>query len=349
MSFSMLIFVFALSLFLNLCVIFCSKKFHFFIDSDTSDKPQRFHTTPVPRAGGLSIFIPFVIFILLNIFENPSPLLLGLLCGGGIVFLSGIIEDFNGSLSPKLRLLLQCLGGWLFVWLSGEMLSDLGFGISLPPFIAVPFSIFAIVGIINAMNIIDGFNGLASGVALLALFCIAFLIPNDLIYAPLIYVLMACIFGFWILNFPFGKIFLGDGGAYFLGFVLASVLIILTQNPLHGEKLISPWFGIALLIYPFWEVIFSIYRRVGRTSPLLADNCHFHQYLYQILKPKTKYSNPLTSLAILMLIAPFMVSTIPFYRNHFALILLGLGFIFIYLILYRFISHTPSPHVLAES
>lgn len=342
MSFSMLILAFALSLFLNLCVIFCSQKFHFFIDSDTSDKPQRFHTTPVPRAGGLSIFIPFVIFISLNLFENPSPLLLGLLCGGGIVFLSGIIEDFNGSLSPKLRLLLQCLGGWLFVWLSGEVLSDLGFGISLPSFIAIPFSVFAIVGIINAINIIDGFNGLASGVVLLALSCIAFLIPSDLAYAPLIYILMACIFGFWILNFPFGKIFLGDGGAYFLGFVLASVLIVLTQNTLRGGS-ISPWFGIALLIYPFWEVMFSIYRRVGRSSPLLADNRHFHQYLYQFLKSKIPHANPLTSLVILMLIAPFMASTILFYHNHLALALLALGFILMYLILYRILSQAPSP------
>lgn len=322
-----------LSLILNIGVVTLSQKFHFFIDSGTSNKPQRFHDVPVPRAGGLSIFIPFCAYGLFFVFENPSPLVLGLLCGGGIVFLSGIIEDFNGSLSPKLRLLLQCLGGWAFVFLSGEFLSDLGFGISLPAFIAIPFSVFAIVGIINAINIIDGFNGLASGVVLIALACITFVLPEGFAYMSVMYVLMASVLGFWILNFPFGKIFLGDGGAYFLGFLLASLLIALTQNPNFSDGEISPWFGITLLVYPFWEVIFSIYRKkfIKHTSPMQPDKVHMHMLIYKRLT----HNNPKTTLFILLCITPFMVFSTFISGQNLPLCMLSFCFICGYMWLYR--------------
>lgn len=325
---------FFLSLFLNLAVIFIAKRFQFFIDENTSNKPQRFHTLPIPRAGGIGIFIPFFLCLLFLSFKFQDPLLQGLLWGGGIVFLSGIIEDFNASLSPKLRLFLQCLGGGVFVFFSGEYLNDLGFGISLPAYLGIPFSLFAIVGIINAINIIDGFNGLASGIALMALVCMAFLLPNSL-NLSIICILIGSILGFWVLNFPWGKIFLGDGGAYFLGFVLASMLISLTQDPLGGGvRETSPWFGIALLIYPFWEVLFSIYRRVGKHSPLLPDNHHLHQLLYHFLKCKTKWGNPLTSLLLLLLVCPFMILSLLLSQNPLALLLLSLAFILCYLMLY---------------
>ncbi len=324
---------FGLSFILNLIIILVARRLDWFIDS--LQKPQKFHSNPTPRAGGIGIFLPFLCLNSWLYLQNPSPLVLGLLCGGGIVFLSGIVEDFNASLSPKFRLFLQCLGSGIFIALSGIYLKDLGFGIHLPSYLGIPFTLFALVGMINALNIIDGFNGLASGIALIALILIISLgLPSPLSLSILI--LIASILGFWLLNFPFGKIFLGDGGAYFLGFILASLLVGITQTPSGGGAVeASPWFGIAILIYPFWEVIFSIYRRSRQTlSPLMPDNAHLHQLLYQKLC-KTPFANPLTSLLLLIINTPFMLLALFLHKEQNALALLSLAYILCYLLLYR--------------
>ena len=315
------------SLLLNLFIIWASKKFNLFVDTSTSNKPQRFHTLPTPRAGGIGIFAPFF-FTSLSLLHTQSSFLYAVLLGGSLVFASGLIEDFNASLSPKIRLFLQCLGGGVFIYLSDLYLKNLGFTITLPPYIGIPFTLFAIVGIINAINIIDGFNGLAGGVALLATSLIALLSGNGLEFILLLS-LIGGIVGFLLLNFPKGKIFLGDGGAYFLGFVLAVFLIWLTQNK---NLEISPWFGIGLLIYPFWEVVFSIYRRKfkSKTSAMLPDNQHFHQLLFL----KT-HSNPKTAFYILIFVAPFMIYAYIFCQDEKALVLESMIFVTIYFLLYQ--------------
>ncbi|RDU72252.1 undecaprenyl/decaprenyl-phosphate alpha-N-acetylglucosaminyl 1-phosphate transferase [Helicobacter brantae] len=303
-----------------------SKKFGLFIDTATSDKPQRFHTLPTPRAGGIGIFAPFL-FTSLSLLHTQSNFIYGALVGGSLVFLSGLVEDFNASLSPKVRLVLQCLGGGAFIYLSDLYLQNLGFGITLPSYIAIPFTLFAIVGIINAINIIDGFNGLAGGVALIALGVLTYLSEGG-VESIVFLALLGGVLGFLALNFPKGKIFLGDGGAYFLGFILSISLINLTQAP---SSHISPWFGIALLIYPFWEVIFSIYRRKRHKIPaMLPDSNHLHQLIFH----KTQ-SNPKTTLIILAFIAPFMLYALYFCNDEKAL-LLGSGiFIILYLLIYQ--------------
>lgn len=315
------------SLLLNLFIIWASRRFNLFIDTATSDKPQRFHTLPTPRAGGVGIFAPFF-FTSLSLLHTQSNFVYALLLGGSLVFASGLIEDFNASLSPKVRLFLQCLGGGVFMYVSGLYLKNLGFGITLPSYIAIPFTLFAIVGIINAINIIDGFNGLAGGITLIALSFIALLCQSDLEFILLLS-LLGGILGFLLLNFPKGKIFLGDGGAYFLGFVLAVFLVWITQGE---DSKVNPWFGIGLLIYPFWEVIFSIYRRrfKSKTSAMLPDNQHFHQILFL----KTQ-SNPKTTLLILAFVLPFMAYATYLYQDEKALLLGSAIFVCIYLLLYK--------------
>lgn len=314
-------------------VIILSQKYQYFIDCETSDKPQRFHTLPTPRAGGIGIFVVFVCTLIILLYQSidseETKLYLGFLVGGSLIFLSGIAEDFHSSLSPKVRLILQCLGGGSFVALSGLYLQDLGFGISLPSYIGIPFTLFAIVGIINAINIIDGFNGLAGGIVLLALICIFSLLSYD---NPLILSLIGAVIGFLLLNFPKGKIFLGDGGAYFLGFVLASLLIFITQDFPH--HFISPWFGIALLIYPFWEVIFSIYRKkfIRKISPMQPDGAHLHMLLHK----RKLHSNPKTSITLLAFSLPFMLSATYFHANSSILVLQSLVFIIFYTLIYRY-------------
>lgn len=111
-------------------------------------------------------------------------------------------------------------------------MKDLSLGFTLPYIIGLFFTTFALVGVSNAMNIIDGFNGLASGICLLILCAIAYVAYDvqdmEIFYCSL--ALIGAVFGFFVCNFPFGYIFLGDGGAYFLGFIIGILLVLLTQR-----------------------------------------------------------------------------------------------------------------------
>ena len=144
------------------------------------------------------------------------------------------------------------------------------------------FTTFALVGVSNAINIIDGFNGLASGVCLLILSGILYVAYDvkdvEIFYCAL--VLFFGILGFFVCNFPLGKIFLGDGGAYFLGFILGMLLVLLTQR---HTKSVSAFFGLSIMIYPVWEVVFSIWRKrfKRKMSATEPDKVHLHMLIFK--------------------------------------------------------------------
>jgi UDP-N-acetylmuramyl pentapeptide phosphotransferase/UDP-N-acetylglucosamine-1-phosphate transferase len=151
--------------------------------------------------------------------------------------------------------------------------------------IALVFTAFAIAGIANAINIIDGFNGLSTGTVMIilsALWSIA-QIEGDVTLAANCLLFGAAIFGFWLVNFPFGKIFLGDGGAYFVGFALAWLAILLMmRNPT-----VSPWTVLLASAYPVVEVLYSMWRRKRLKQPTGSpDSLHLHSVIKtQIILP----------------------------------------------------------------
>jgi UDP-N-acetylmuramyl pentapeptide phosphotransferase/UDP-N-acetylglucosamine-1-phosphate transferase len=203
----------------------------------------------------------------------------------------------------------------------------------MPYWMGMLFSIFAIVGMMNAINIIDGFNGLASGIILLILISFALVgyQQQDTNILSIIYITMGTTFGFWILNFPRGKIFLGDGGAYLLGFIVAIIGIYLASN--YDD--VSPWYIIAIFIYPVWEVIFSIIRKLSiGLSPFSPDTYHFHMLVYrQITK-----NNALTSLFILLFTLPFMIFSTFVHNQSKTNIIISCLFIICYLLLYSYLK-----------
>ncbi|GHQ06534.1 hypothetical protein JP0057_01610 [Helicobacter pylori] len=176
---------------------------------DNANKIQAFHHARTPRAGGLGIFLSFALACYFEPFEMPFKgpfVFLGL----SLVFLSGFLEDINLSLSPKIRLILQAVGVVCIISSTPLVVSDFLPLFSLPYFIAFLFAIFMLVGISNAINIIDGFNGLASGICAIALLVIHYIDPSNLSC-----LLAYMVLGFMVLNFPLGKVFLGDGGRIF--------------------------------------------------------------------------------------------------------------------------------------
>lgn len=321
----MFLYAFFLSIVTLILVIYFTHKYTLFIDDANTLKPQNYHKDNTPRAGGIGILIGMFLIAIV-------PLGLKFLLSIILAFLSGIFEDFHNSLSPKIRLTLQMIAAISAVWLTNAVVTYLGLGISMPYWIGVIFSIFAIVGMMNAINIIDGFNGLASGIVLLILlsFAIVSYQQNNLNIFSIVSVTAGATLGFLLLNFPKGKIFLGDGGAYLLGFIIAVIGIFLASK----YESVSPWYILAIFIYPVWEVLFSIMRKLSvGMSPMQPDAYHFHMLVYR----QITHNNPLTALFIIGLTLPFMTLSTIFPNKSITNILIACCFILCYLLLYFFL------------
>ncbi|MCF8165911.1 MAG: glycosyltransferase [Rhodoferax sp.] len=258
---------------------------HLSADSDLSG-PQKFHTKIVPRIGGIAIAIGILFAILLRLKNTPNPSVEVLLLICAIpTFSIGLIEDLTKKISVRQRLFFTAISATLFVFLLQAHIVKLdipGIDFILTiPLVGVILTIFAMTGLANAYNIIDGFNGLASMVGIITLLGIAYIgfVFNDPTIVYLSLVMTGAILGFFIWNYPRGLIFLGDGGAYLIGFWIAALSILLTYS--HPE--ISPWFALLINGYPILETLFTIYRRKihqGK-SPGQPDGIHFHTLIYR--------------------------------------------------------------------
>ncbi len=318
-----------LSLLFNLIFKSISVRYKIFLDKVDENKPQKFHKHPVPRIGGLGIFLSFLVFSLYSFFRGEILFFVLILVVSLSVFLIGIYEDYRGNVPPKVRILFMVIGGVLAVYILDAVILSVGF-FQLNLFIAVPFTIFAIVGLTNAINMIDGFNGLASGISLFAFIAFAYVLNTfgDIHILGLCLLFAGGILGFLILNFPFGKIFLGDGGAYLIGFILALVSILMVKK--YPE--ISPWFPVVILAYPIFDVLFAIFRRkfIHGTSPFSPDKYHLHSLIYK----KLTKNNPLTSVVVLLMVTPFNLFALAFMDNTYVLFTEFLIFCLCYLIFY---------------
>jgi UDP-N-acetylmuramyl pentapeptide phosphotransferase/UDP-N-acetylglucosamine-1-phosphate transferase len=254
-------------------------------DSDFSG-PQKFHQTSVPRIGGISIAGGLFVAILIKAIDiGPGNQGVVLLLCAIPTFAIGLTEDLTKKIGVRRRLLFTAGSALCAIYLLGLQITKLDIPIidflfTLPLF-GVLLTVVAITGLANAYNIIDGFNGLSSMVAiitLLALTYVAYLLGDTTIIF-LALVMAGAILGFFIWNYPQGLIFLGDGGAYLIGFWIASLSIWLCNR--HPE--VSPWFALLINGYPIMETLFTIYRRKihqGK-SPGMPDGIHFHTLIYR--------------------------------------------------------------------
>lgn len=255
-----------LAAFLITLLIIRSRRLHEKITADYDMKGiQKFHARAVPRIGGAGVIAGMTTVAgYLFISGNPDALRFAqLLLVSMPAFLGGIVEDCTKKVSSLVRLFLTMLAAVCgFFWLDagifrlGIPLLDT---VMLLTAVSLPFTAIAVGGVANAINIVDGYNGLAGMVAVLmlgALGYVGFLAGDTLVWRTAL-ALAGAILGFFLWNYPRGLIFLGDGGAYFIGFILAELSVLLVaRNPA-----VSPWFPLLVLIYPIFETIFSIYRR----------------------------------------------------------------------------------------
>lgn len=302
--------VFILSVFINILVIRSADKYGLFLDPTSENKVQSFHKNKTPRAGGLSIYILSLIF---TYFVSKTMFLVVLAFLPAFAY--GIYEDIKGDTPHKFRLVIMALSTLLGCLISGVKVQSLGF-INIPEFAQIPFTVFGVIGLASAINFIDGLNGLASGVTLmtfLAMGWAASSIGNHEL-ASSMYLIASSMLGFFILNFPKGKIFMGDAGAYYLGYMLAMSSGALVLNNTE----ISPWYPVALLGYPIIETFVTMarrYRRLKRRNIkfFTAEKVHLHSLLYL----RVFRNNSLASMSIVLF---FTINSIIAYQlrdSHF--------------------------------
>lgn len=259
------------------------------------DMPQRFHAGNVPRLGGVAVAVG-VAFAGLRAALSPT---FGDLGGLAMSFtdwlawwvvalpavIGGWYEDLTHRLAARWRLVLTGISGVLAVLLLDIAVPGLGWAWvdawwRISPWPGMALAVVAVAGLPHAFNIIDGYNGLSSMVALIVALALAYvaLKVGDWVLVGWLVMLAGATFGFLLWNYPRGLLFAGDGGAYLWGGALAVSSIQLVQR--HDN--VSPWFPMLLLIYPVWETLFSIYRKLARgESPGVADALHFHQLIYR--------------------------------------------------------------------
>ncbi|MBS1170183.1 MAG: glycosyl transferase [Burkholderiaceae bacterium] len=320
---------------------------------------QRVHLHSVSRFGGLSIFISVAVGIAVANWRAPATgkWLLLLLLSAIPAFGSGIVEDYTQRVSPLRRLILTMLSAAIGYYLLDAAIIrlDLPFVDDWLKYVwfSLPLTIFAVGGIANAINIIDGFNGLASVVTMFMLLSIAYVawLVNDTFIVTAAFIMVGAIAGFFVWNFPYGLIFLGDGGAYFIGFMLGELTVLLiARNPQ-----VSAWYALLLLIYPVFETAFSIYRRIfiRNSSPGVPDGIHLHSLIFKRLVRWTIgrrdaraliKRNSLTSPYLWVLSLMAVIPATVFWQNCWLLIGFCLCFIVAYVWLYMQIIQFNAPH-----
>jgi UDP-N-acetylmuramyl pentapeptide phosphotransferase/UDP-N-acetylglucosamine-1-phosphate transferase len=320
--------------------------------------PQKFHHTPTPRIGGVAIFAGLILgLVLLDAYGYLSgPEVLFLVASTAPVFVVGLIEDLTKKVSPNVRLAASFVAAGLAFWLLNAELRRLDV-----PFIDVllqitPFALFVSLlcmgGVAHAVNIIDGYNGLAAGVGVIifsGLGIIGFE-ANDPFIFSVCAVAVGTLFGFLICNYPRGAIFAGDSGAYLVGFLIALVSVLLVvRNP--G---VSPWAPMLLAIYPVWETLFSIYRKkyLRGQSPHDPDGLHLHMLIYKrmirfapgVVQPSDKVArNASTSPYLWILTAISVAPAVLFWNSTPLLMACCVAFCLLYCEIYWSIVKFRSP------
>jgi len=298
------------SLLASLLIVY-TQSWHGGLTVDHNHGVQKVHHSETSRIGGLAIFVGLLVVtvgftstfaatsasVSVSVSVSPqlslitplpftpqfTPLFVAMLISALPAFAAGLVEDVTRRVSPRIRLLAAMASGLLACWLTGYDLNRVDvWGVDAllawSP-IAIVFTAFAVAGVANAINIIDGLNGLASGVMIIAFIALA-VIAHQAGDSAIFYIGLlsaAAVLGFFVVNFPFGKLFLGDGGSYLLGFWGAWLAVML---PMRNES-ISVWAPLLVFSYPILETLFSILRRRRRQHDSFhPDRLHLHSLLY---------------------------------------------------------------------
>ncbi|AMW98122.1 undecaprenyl/decaprenyl-phosphate alpha-N-acetylglucosaminyl 1-phosphate transferase [Rummeliibacillus sp. G93] len=274
------------------------------------DKPnhRKVHSSVMPRLGGLAIFIAFLIGIAVAHPMDKSVSIVAILLGGFVIVITGALDDML-EITPKAKLLGQLAAALIVIFFGGVQIDfiNLPFNGKLDfGYFSIPLTILWILAITNAINLIDGLDGLAAGVSTIALVTLAgmaFIMSNGFVLVIAL-ILAASTCGFLFYNFHPAKIFMGDTGALFLGFMIA-VLSLLGFKNVTFISLVIP---IVMLGVPISDTFFAIVRRLlNKQPPFSPDKSHLHHRLMSL-----GFTHRQTVLLIYGIAAMFGVAAVTF-------------------------------------
>lgn len=288
---------------------------------------QAAHVRPTPRIGGLPLAASVVLVSVLigsGLLDHHSAVIL---FSALPVFLVGLREDMYRDVSSKARYGAAILSGFLALSLLGFWI-DRGapdwFGalMAVAP-IGIALTVFTTASYSHAFNLIDGLNGLCSGTSILIAsgLAVVALQSGHPEFVPLLMIIAAGLSGFFLWNFPFGRIFLGDAGAYSIGHILSWIGVALIATTTD----VSPWAIMLIFFWPLADTLFAIYRRASSGQPIdQPDRMHFHQLVMRALqmtilgRNAREKANPLATLALLPLIGITVATGVVFWDNDAA-------------------------------
>lgn len=293
---------------------------------------RRMHTKPMPRFGGIAIFAGTITSLMFFLRNEPG--YLGLIIGGSLIYLLGVIDDLK-NLSPKIKLLGQfaCAsvayaGGVRILFITNHFQPG---HIFFAGVICYLITVFWIVGITNTVNLIDGLDGLAAGISLISSCAIAYAAYIHGYY-PATAAMLAIAggaLGFLPFNFHPAKIFMGDGGTLFLGYMLATVSVV---GSVKGSTFVAIIVPFLVLGVPIFDMSFAILRRLINRRPIMeADKGHIHHRLMA-----AGFGQRRTVLTIYAIGGTMGVSAIMLSRDLFmeTMGLIGIAAILIYVLLF---------------
>ena len=264
------------------------KKIAEFIGAMDIPNARKVHTTPIPRLGGLGIYGGFLLGYML--FGTHTVQMNAILIGSFIILVTGIIDDIK-PVPAKYKILGQLAGAAVIPLYGGIVMQDISaFGLYLNfDIFAIPVTILFIVAIINCINLIDGLDGLSSGISgiyFLTVGIIGMLLNNSNgLDVTLTFIMLGSTLGYLLHNFPPAKIFMGDSGSMFLGYIIAVIALLGFKN-ITTTSVIVP---MLLLAIPIMDTLFAILRRLINHKPIgEPDKNHFHHQLLKLNLSKRK-------------------------------------------------------------
>ena len=260
------------------------------------DKPdaRKRHEHAVPLIGGLAIYCTLLIIGLAFAWEGHGAR--SYLIAAGFITIIGVLDD-RFDLSVRLRILSSFAATGVTMYFGGAIFTNLGNllglgDIVMPLYIAVPFTLIACLGVINSMNMIDGLDGLSSGIAMMAYSSILITLDFSPHMLLLLFTLMGATLAFILFNLQVSvrmqKVFMGDAGSMLIGFSLIIILCYATQTTAAGSPRFDPVSGLYFIGLPLIDMVSTVLRRVQKgKNPFKADRTHAHHILLDFgLSPK---------------------------------------------------------------
>lgn len=329
-----------ISFILIFLIYYIRDKFSFLNESPISNN-RKLHTEDVTRIGGIIFFSNLIIFLYITDVYLKSVLLFGF-----FILILGLIEDIYRNISKYLRLFILLLLCTIFVEKNNFIINDfeniyLNYIFDLNESLKILFSIVGLIILINGFNFIDGLNGLLLGLSIIILTTLAlYSLPHSGELSTMIIALLLPIIILFFINFFGGVVLTGDGGSYFLGFIVGCICITISNYRILGS------FEIACIIfYPVMEILFSVIRRISTFSnPLKPDGLHLHQLLYRVVSYKvqnksdfflSKNINSLSSIIILISVSILIAIHHLLLKNTISDTITFSMFCFLYLLSYN--------------